>query len=71
MDREPSPSRRSLLRWMAAGAAGSLAACRAGEVARDVAKASALVSAAPKDAETPPPASSPGCRPSSWGTARP
>jgi len=57
MDREPSPSRRSLLRWMAAGAAGSLAACRTGEVARDVAKASALVSAAPKDAATLPSAS--------------
>lgn len=56
MDSAPSPSRRSLLRWMAAGAAGTLAACRSGDLGRDVAKASAAVAATPKEEAAPTPA---------------
>ena len=58
MDPASSPSRRALLRWMAAGAAGTLAACRAGDLARDVAKTSAAVAAKPQEVPMPPPPSS-------------
>lgn len=57
MGSDPSPSRRSLLRWMAAGAAGTLAACRSGELAREVAKSSAAAAAQPKEPPMPPPPS--------------
>ncbi len=53
MDSVSSPSRRALLRWMAAGAAGGLAACRAGGLAREVATSSASAAAQPKEAPVP------------------